>query len=315
MKLGIVGTGMIAKDLLSAKISVIDPVAILSTKRSQAIATELANEYGIKQTYVDYDEFLQDPNIDVVYLGIPNNLHYEYAKKALEAKKHVICEKPFVDTVDELIELKTLADKNDVYLLEAITNIHLEGYNLIKKHLPSLGRIHLVNMNYLHYSSRYDAFKAGDTPTAFDPAKNGGCLNDLGIYPIHLLAALFGMPEKIKYQANMERGIDLSGLLTLTYSDLLVNVAISKASRSKNHSVISGENGYIDISGTLNELDEIKIVLPDQIINWQANCHRMVAEFNDFDAILNEQNKKAVDELYQESLTALKILTTAKASR
>ena len=127
MKLGIIGSGKIVHDFLTAidQINNLDVVAISSTKRSENIAQELAKKYSINKTYTDNDELMSDPDVDTVYVAVPNFLHYQVAKAALEHGKNVICEKPFVDSTNEAKKLKQLADEKNLIIVEAITNIYL----------------------------------------------------------------------------------------------------------------------------------------------------------------------------------------------
>lgn len=221
MKLGIIGSGMIVHDFLTTadQIKNLELTAISSTKRSADIAQELAQKYGIPQSYTDNEELMSDNSVDTVYIGVPNSLHYSLAKLALEHGKNVICEKPFVLSTDEAEELKRLADKKDLIIVEAITNVYLENYKKIKEELNKIAPIHIVSLNYTQYSSRYDAFLEGKIAPVFDPKKDGGALMDLNIYNIHLAAGLFGLPDKVKYYANMQKGIDTSGILHLSYPD------------------------------------------------------------------------------------------------
>ncbi|MFR2502999.1 MAG: hypothetical protein ACLS85_11090 [Coprobacillus cateniformis] len=102
-------------------------------------------------------------------------------------------------------------------MVEAVSTQYLPNTLKIKELLPTLGQIKIVSANYSQYSSRYDAFKAGEVLPAFNPAMSGGALMDLNIYNINLVVALFGKPLNVNYEANIQRGIDTSGILTLDY--------------------------------------------------------------------------------------------------
>ncbi|HHJ7346347.1 TPA: Gfo/Idh/MocA family protein, partial [Streptococcus pyogenes] len=187
MKLAVLGTGMIVKEVLPVlqKIDGIDLVAILSTVRSLTTAKDLAKAHHMPLATSKYEAILGNEEIDTVYIGLPNHLHFAYAKEALLAGKHVICEKPFTMTAGELDELVVIARKRKLILLEAITNQYLSNMTFIKEHLDQLGDIKIVECNYSQYSSRYDAFKRGDIAPAFNPKMGGGALRDLNIYNIH----------------------------------------------------------------------------------------------------------------------------------
>ena len=226
MKLAILGTGKIVEEVLPVlkEINGIELSAILSTPRSIEKAEKLAELYAISQASSDYDSILANPDVDTVYVALPNHLHYDYAKKALLAGKHVICEKPFTLTLAEFEDLAKIAEQKNRILLEAITNQYLGNFASIKANLAKLGDIKIVECNYSQYSSRYDAFKRGEIAPAFDPAKGGGALRDLNIYNIHLVVGLFGKPERVQYLANMERGVDTSGIWIMAISRRLVLV-------------------------------------------------------------------------------------------
>ncbi|MBQ1417102.1 MAG: Gfo/Idh/MocA family oxidoreductase [Selenomonas sp.] len=136
MKLAVLGTGFIVKEgILPALQNVpeIEAAAIFARPRSQAKAEELARQYKIPRVYTDYEELLADQEIDFVYIGLTNSVHYEYGKKALLAGKHVIMEKPFASTAAEVRELCELALAKNLYMFEAVTLLHLPNYQVIKE--------------------------------------------------------------------------------------------------------------------------------------------------------------------------------------
>ena len=164
MKLGILGTGMIVREFLpwlAGEDSPFTVQALCSTQRSAPAAAELCEQYHIPQHTTNYFELLQW--VDVVYLAVPNNQHARYAKVALEAGKHVIVEKPMAVNALQAEELACLARRKKVFLFEAMTTQYLENYNKIRELLPRIGTVKLVQCNFSQYSSRYDAFCAGET--------------------------------------------------------------------------------------------------------------------------------------------------------
>ena len=117
---------------------------------------------------------MSNPDVDTIYVGTPNHTHHDYAKQALLAGKHVICEKPFTLHLEEFEELIKLAQEKELLLIEAIINQYLENFKVIKDSLSEIGDIKIVNINYSQYSSRYDAFKQGEIAPAFNPEMGGG---------------------------------------------------------------------------------------------------------------------------------------------
>ncbi|MBP2058380.1 putative dehydrogenase [Lactobacillus colini] len=319
INLGIVGSGMIVHDFLSIADQVPDLnlTAISTTKRSEKIGQELSKKYGIKYAYSDNEELYANDEVNTVYVGVPNNLHYEVAKKALLASKNVICEKPFVDTAQQARELKRIADEKGVFLVEAITNIYLANFNYLKDHLATIGPIHQVSLNFTQYSSRYDNFLKDIIEPVFDYRKNGGALMDIGIYNIHLAVGLFGKPESVKYFPVMQKKVDTSGTLMLTYPGMQVSSIAAKDSYVTDQwSYIEGEKGTLKIKGSLGQLNEVELDLKGnkpETIELNKYNDRMVAEFVEFSRMIKEHDIAAADKALEHSLAVLEVLEQARS--
>lgn len=319
MKLGIIGSGKIVHDFLTTadKIADLELAAISTTPRSKQIAQDLAEQYQIAEVFSDNDELYCDPNVDTVYVAVPNSLHYGVVKQAILNGKNVICEKPYVATVAEAKELKKLADEYHVIIVEAITNIHLENYLAIKRALSKIAPIHIASLNYTQYSSRYDDFLEGKIAPVFDPAKDGGTLMDLNIYNIHLAVGLFGKPEAVQYYPVMQKGIDTSGILNLTYPEMQASLIASKDCYTTPRSFIEGEKGSIFFDGSTGVIDRFSIELRNgdtDSFEFNHYKHRMASEFNDFVKIIDNHDTKTANELYDHSITVMDVLAQAKKS-
>lgn len=163
MKLLIAGAGFIVSDFLpiTKDLPKTDIVGITGTPNDLDRMKEYQNKYHIEECFTDYDQALKETAADTAYVAVPNFLHYAFTKKALEAGKNVICEKPFTVKYDEFRKLKNLAEEKKLILVEAITNQYLTNYKVLKDHLSDLGQIKIVSMNYSQYSHRYDALLEG----------------------------------------------------------------------------------------------------------------------------------------------------------
>ena len=307
MNLGILGTGKIVQEFLPefAKLD-IEIAAILATARSKERVENLAAQYNIQKIYFDYDELLTDENIDTVYIALPNNLHYSHAKKALLAGKNVIVEKPAVTTVEEFSDLKKIATENKKILIEAMTIHYLPAYLNIRADLPKLGGIKIVSMNYSQYSSRYDAFKQGEILPAFDPKKAGGALMDINVYNLHFVIGLFGKPEKFTYTANIERGIDTSGVMILDYGNFKAICIGAKDCQAPTNSTIQGDKGNIFIPVPTNRIDAY--TLNDEFKNFAEDKSRMTYEFKTFIEIIDNKNFECAEKMLQVSEIVAQIL-------
>ncbi len=245
MRLGVVGSGMIAHEIvphLGAWGYEVN--AVCSTPRSVAKAHEIADPYGAA-VFTDYAQMLAQPDVDAVYVAVPNHLHFSHAMAALDAGKHVILEKPLAATVREAEKLALAARDKGLFLYEAITTLYLPNYQRIREWLPRIGDVKIVTCNYSQYSSRYDAFRSGTVLPAFDPQKAGGALMDLGLYNVQYVVGLFGAPAQVAYQANVERGIDTSGVLTFDYGGFKAVSVAAKDCGAPTQNVIQGNDGYI----------------------------------------------------------------------
>ena len=313
MKLALLGTGMIVTEVLPVLTTIegIELKAIMSTPRSLDKAKALAKQYGLAQATSDYEAVLSNPEVDTVYVGTPNHTHYDYAKKALLAGKHVICEKPFTLHLEEFEELAKLAQEKELLLMEAITNQYLGNYTAIKDALSEVGDIKVVNINYSQYSSRYDAFKRGEIAPAFNPEMGGGALRDLNIYNIHLLVGLFGKPNRVEYLPNIERGVDTSGILVLDYGNFKAVAIGAKDCSADIRSTIQGDKGAITIFGATNTLPEIGLTLNGQeeiVTNLNSPNHRMYDEFVAFEKMIATMDFESVAKQLEHSRQVMEVL-------
>lgn len=320
MKLGIVGSGNIVKEALIALDDVpeISLTAIVVREKSLATALELQAQYGIEKIYTDYEQCLSDAEIDTLYIGIPNSLHFDYTKRALIAGKHVICEKPFTSNYKELKELSDLARDNKLFLFEAITMIHSENFAYIKQQLAEIGDVKLVQCNYSQYSSRYQKYLEGEIHPAFDPQFAGGALFDINVYNIHFVCRLFGQPESVNYFANIGfNGIDTSGTVIMRYPTFSAVCSGAKDSQSPCHATIQGDKGYVKICGPTNAAEQVefKLIQSDAVTDNKGKyAHRMVDEFKVFAALCHSQDYSSCYELLDHSLIVVNVLTQARES-
>lgn len=317
MKLGIIGAGMIVKDFLTMTplLPEIELKAITGTPHGMDNMEKLQMQYGIDRVYTDIDECLANEEIDTIYVAVPNHLHFAFAKKALEAGKNVICEKPFTLNLAGLKELAELAQTKQLILLEAITNQYMMNYQKIKEAVPTLGEIKVIECNYSQYSSRYDAFKAGEVLPAFNPKFGGGALMDINIYNIHFVVGLLGAPSSVKYLANIEKDIDTSGILILNYPDTKVVCIGAKDSTATIRSTIQGTKGSVIVNGATNVLDNFDIESKAGIENFdfKQNSHRMYEEFKAFQRIIAEKDLKEAALRLQHSEEVLRVVEQALA--
>lgn len=315
MKVGIMGSGMLVQyAMISAiKKAGAEEIYIASRKESYEKNSELASKYELNGAFEDYEALVKS-DVDIVYICLPNYLHYKYAKLALEAGKHVVLEKPFASNVKETKELYDLAAKNNLYLFDAMSLYGLPNFKEIKNYIDKIGAIRVVNLNYSQYSSKYTAFRNGETPKVFDPKFSGGALTDINIYNVAFVLKMFGKPQKIKYFPTMQRGIDTSGTLILTYAGFVVSCVGAKDSMAKAVCTIQGEDGTISISPMVNGMRgfSVEVGKETSTINVPQDENHFVYEFKEFFDCIIKSDRAKYEEFRSDSMLLMEILEEAR---
>ena len=315
MKLGIVGSGKIVQEFLPwlAASRAFEVAALCSTPRSADKAAALCAQYGVPLHTTEYEQLLAA--VDTVYIALPNLLHTAYAKAALEAGRNVIVEKPLAPCASEAAALSALAHRKGCFLFEAMTTQYLENYRKLRQLLPRVGQVKLVQCNFSQYSSRYDAFCAGQTAPVFDPKQAGGALMDLGVYNVSYIVGLFGEPQQVHYAANIERGIDTSGILTMEYSSFKAVSIAAKDCAAPARYVIQGTKGYLLQKSTANICGAVTFHANDgreEHFSLNGRRPRCAAEFEAFAHAIDTGDQELCSGMLDTSLAVSRVLTAAR---
>lgn len=247
LNIGMIGTNFISDDFCEAAAQVPGAELYAIYSRKQDTGEAFAAKHGIPRVYTDYDEFL-DSGLDAVYVASPNFAHCPQTLKALSRKKHVLCEKVMAVNEQEVLSMIHCARENNVVLLEAMRPDFDPAFNLIEKTLPRIGKLRRATFEFCQYSSRYDSYRQGVIQNAFNPELGNAAVMDIGVYCIHSIVRLFGMPKSIKaLSTKLPNGFDGSGIVLMEYKDMTAEAVYSKISVSVNPSVLQGEDGSIMI--------------------------------------------------------------------
>lgn len=316
MKLGIIGSGMIVQEFLPSliKLEGLEIVGIQSTKASLDKVEEICSKYEIPKFTDDFEELCKF-EIDTVYIAVPNFLHFEFCKKALEKGLNVIVEKPITTNYREAKELAKLAKEKKLFLFEAITTLYMENYKKIKEWIVEIGDVKLVQSQYSQYSSRYNAFKNGEILPVFDPQKAGGALMDLGLYNLHYVLGLFGKPKDVKYYANIEKNIDTSGVLMMQYENFNAMCVCAKDSEGERIGIIQGSEGKIVSGDAPGLVGKVTLKLYNgrtESFDDGFSKDRVVPEFTAFIQAINENNLEFCYKQLEKTLLVSEIQTKAR---
>ena len=246
IKWGIIAPGSIAnafaKEVKNTKGGILEAVYGRDENKVKAFA----EKYNLEKYYSNIDEFLKDENIDAVYIATPHNYHMEYAKRCIEAKKHVLCEKPFSYNYKTSKEVLSFAKENNIFIMEALWTLFLPAVNQAQKWIAKdkIGKIKLITANF--------GFKSEEDINSrlYNPNLAGGALLDVGIYPILFSNFIVGSyPKEIKAIAEFTNTkVDESDIINLKYENgTLASLTCSISADTDNTAVIYGEKGKIVI--------------------------------------------------------------------
>ena len=182
-------------------------VAVAS--RRLETAQEYADRHAIARAYGSYEGLLEDPEIDAVYISLPNHLHCEWSVAAAECGKHVLCEKPLVLTLAEMDQIDSAAQQHGVTIFEAFMYLHHPQTLRVREMVRSgeLGQLQCLRSHF----SFHLAADSGNV--RLDPAMGGGSLWDVGVYPVSfsVVMADAGPPvEVLGQRRDGETGIDIA---------------------------------------------------------------------------------------------------------
>jgi D-xylose 1-dehydrogenase (NADP+, D-xylono-1,5-lactone-forming) len=213
--------------------------------RSETTARAYAAKNRIPKAYASYDEMLADPEIDVVYNPLPNHLHAEWTIKAVEAGKHVLCEKPLALTPAEVDAMAAAAQKHKRVVTEAFMYRHHPQTLKVKEMIDAglVGQVQVIRGAF-HFVLDHE------NDIRLDPAMGGGALWDVGCYPLSYTRMLLGQDpvEVFGWQAQGPTGIDVNFTAQMRFANGVLSV-FDCGFRSNYHTFIDivGSEGVLHV--------------------------------------------------------------------
>lgn len=263
LRVGIIGAGHIARKMgyTLREMEDAEPYAVAS--RNLENAQGFADEWGFAKAYGSYDELIDDPNVDLIYIATPHSHHYGQARMCLERGKPVLCEKAFTANAREAEVLIRLSQEKQVFITEAMWTRYMPFSKTIREIVDSgmLGRVMMLTANIgypIHWKERIAK-----------PELCGGALLDIGVYPINFALMTFGDDISGITSACVKgvSGVDLQSSITFIYRNHRMAVLQMTAfCANDRQGIISGDKGYVIIDNINN---------PQQALVYSANHEEM----------------------------------------
>ncbi len=248
---GIIGPGKIAhkftKDLIQIEQAQVTAVSSRSLDRSKVFA----EEYQIDRYYDNYDQLLNDPNVDIVYIATPHNYHAELSKAALLAGKAVLSEKPSAMNKAEIEEVIELSKQKGLFYMEGLWSrfnpLIQEVYQKVQ--LGTFGEL-----KYLKADFGFFALNRPDDSRVLNPSLGGGSLLDIGIYPVFLAYLMLGKPTEIKTIPKFYKtGAEVQISIVFDYGNAQAVLYSGLVSETDCTAQISGTKGRVHIDTRWHE--------------------------------------------------------------
>lgn len=263
LNIGCVGSGRIAKRMILESKYVSGVNFNIVYGRNENNISKFATENELEKYTTDYDEFLK--NVDAVYIATPHLTHYEFAKRAILSKKHVLCEKPITLQEKQTKELYDLAEMNNVVLYEAIKTAYVPGF----KRMIMLTKSGVIG-KITDIDATFTKLEKDKTLREFDLNQGGGSFNELISYPLIAILKLLGTNYKdLSFYSSFDKetGIDIYTKLLLQYDDAIATANVGLGVKKEGELIIAGTNGYIYVPAPWWKTEYFEIRFENQNLN------------------------------------------------
>ncbi len=245
MRIGILGCANIAKQFVRDVASSRKVRVVAAASRNGETARTFAATFGIKRAYGDYDALLADPDMDTIYLPLPNSMHAHWAIRAAQAGKHILCEKPLALGLTLAQQMFAAARTNGVMLLEAYPYYFQPQTGDMLRILRSggIGEVRSVQASFGFTLARPDG------NIRMNPALGGGALLDAGSYPLSLIRLVMGTaPQQVRADSHWaDSGVDISTTATLFFPDgRTAQLSCAMNAATHRHATIVGSAGTLE---------------------------------------------------------------------
>lgn len=312
MRIGIIGAGHIAGKMAMTLNQMHTASAYAVASRDLQRAREFAGQWNIEKAYGSYEEMLDDPQVELVYVATPHSLHYEHARMCLLKGKPVLCEKTFTANAAQAKALIDLARERNVFLTEAIWTRYLPFSKTI---------VDLVNDGVIGTPRMLTAglgYPIADKERIRDLNLCGGSLYDLGVYPINFARMVFGcdVARATSTCTKGETGVDLQNSITLSYADgKMAVMQTTVLCANDRQGIISGDKGYL-IVDNINNPQEAVLYDADHTEIARYHCPEQISGFEyQVEACIDAIRNNRIETPYmphQETLRVMELLDSLR---
>jgi predicted dehydrogenase len=308
LRWGVVATGRISATFTEDLLRSPDAEVVAVGSRRAETAQAFADRYGITRAHASYDGLVEDPDVDVVYVGSTNDQHHPVAGRALLAGKHVLCEKPLTLDAAQAEDLVALARRQRRLLMEAMWMRCNPGIRRVQALVAdgALGRVRHVSASLSHvpqpeHRARY-----------VRPELGGGVLVDMGIYPLTLARLVLGWPSDVRVSAVVAGGVDHSTVIAASWSaGATASLACSLLAELPDDAVVVGDEASVLLPRQFNRPDHLVLRRPghdDERIDTPFQGHGYVHEIAEVTSAVRDERVESALVPHDETLRMMRLL-------
>jgi len=283
----------------------------ISSRSAGKKLNDFRGKFNPVKAYAGYEELLNDPEIDAVYIPLPNALHYEWVLKAAASKKHILCEKPMGVTEEEVRGMQEAADKNGILLMEAFAYRHSPLTKKVKTLVEegTIGKLKFIESHFTY-------FLDNTADVRLNKALSGGATYDVGCYNLNVIRYIAGSePSSVLAfgEIGEENGVDESSCIMMEFQNGLKAVSYcSLVCARRSEYTIVGESGIIHVPVEFNTKGNTKIIVSSKsgIEEIQIECpHNYMLEVEQFGRCILNGEKPLLS--YVDSVQNAKVIDKA----
>lgn len=275
LRVGILGAGKIAGIMARTLREMENVQAWAVASRERERAEEFARTYGIERAYGSYEELVEDPAVDLIYVATPHSHHAEHCLLCIEHGKPVLCEKAFTANAAQARQVLARAEERGVFLTEAIWTRYMPSRRMIDDLIGegALGEVVSLTANL--------GYPLTHVERIMEPALAGGALLDIGIYPLNFASMVLGdeVEDVTSACVKTSTGVDAQSSIVLRYRDgKMATLHTTVLAATEQYGIIYGTKGYL-IAHNINNIDRISLFGADRSLRREITVPKQITGY------------------------------------